>query len=168
LINSKCVPCPSNCDKCSSGKCGSCRKGYTPNSSGVCVLRCSINCKSCVDNQPSNCLSCYKGSNLEGNTCKKDLSCNADNSCSDCGQGTGYIRVASKCFKCPNIPNALQCSEVNPQIPSICVDGYFVDGRRCSQCPTICKTCRSSSICTSCIPGYTLPNKATSGFCIAC
>jgi len=96
------------------------------NAAGKCILRCKLPCKTCVENQPTVCLSCYRGANLIVNQCLKNLDCNLDNSCEDCGQGTGYIRVGSRCFKCPTIPNCIQCSESNPQIPAICVDGYFV------------------------------------------
>lgn len=113
------------------------------NTAKVCVLRCSLSCRTCTDNQPTRCLSCFRGSTLANNTCVKDLTCNNDNSCTDCGQGAGFFKVASKCIRCPVIANSLQCSELNPQIPSVCVDGYYVNRDRCSICSSLCATCKS-------------------------
>jgi hypothetical protein len=168
LIDKKCYPCPSNCNKCSGGKCASCIQGYVPNSVGLCILRCKLPCRTCIENQPTKCLSCYKGSILFANNCQKDLDCNLDSSCTDCGQGTGFVLVGSKCFKCPVVKNCLQCSSNNPQLCAICSDGYYAKGTKCLACPAICKTCKSSNICNSCVAGYTLPNTAALGFCIAC
>jgi hypothetical protein len=70
--------------------------------------------------------------------------------------------------KCTVISNCKQCKQTNPQTCAICAPGYFVNGTKCSPCSTLCPTCLSSSICTSCAAGYTIPNSAAQGTCISC
>ena len=100
LVGGQCIQCPSNCKLCNSGACQTCNLGYTPNSAGVCVLNCQLPCASCADNQPQVCLSCFASSLLSGSTCVLDTSCNANASCTDCGQGLGYFLFESTCKLC--------------------------------------------------------------------
>lgn len=141
-----CLPCPSKCQSCSGNVCAICDNGYHPSSDGAsCVPNCVLPCKSCKDSKPTECKSCFYGSTLDSSTkkCVITLACNNDSSCTDCGQGTGYILVGAKCVKCGSINNCLQCSQTNPQACSICASGYFINGTKCSTCPTICSTCIS-------------------------
>jgi hypothetical protein len=169
LQSGSCIPCPSRCQKCSNGLCGKCDAGYHPSTDSLsCVPDCVLPCKSCVDNQPSNCTGCYKGSVISGSTCVLDLACNTDSSCTDCGQGTGYVLVGANCKRCPTIANCKQCSKTNLQACAICNAGYYVNSPSCVACPSQCTTCISDTICTGCVSGYTLPNSVTQGSCIAC
>ena len=105
---------------------------------------------------------------MNGSTCSLDMACNLDNSCTDCGQGTGYVLVGANCKTCPTLANCKQCSQTNLRACAICNPGYWVNGTSCTLCPTQCTTCLSNSSCTGCSPGYTLPNEITQGSCVAC
>ena len=105
---------------------------------------------------------------MNGTTCSKDMACNLDNTCTDCGQGSGYVLVGANCKKCPVIANCIQCSKTNMAACSICNPGYWVQTTSCSSCPTTCVTCLTNISCTSCVAGYTIPNDASQGSCVAC
>jgi len=169
LINSACVSCPINCISCNNGQCATCVTGYQPNTNGICVLNCQLLCATCQDNLPTVCTSCYSGSTLNGSNCQMDLSCNANSTCTDCGQGLNYILVGTTCVMCPAITNCLQCSSSNTSTCSICSAGYYVDtSNGCTICSNICISCISSSICTGCAQGYTLTQGQTQGLCLQC
>lgn len=164
LVNSACVSCPDKCQTCSNGICATCIPGYTPNTAGTCVLSCALSCASCVDNQPTVCLSCYGTATLVNNQCVVNTSCNAASTCTDCGQGLGYVLVGSLCVQCPTISNCLQCSATNTANCSICMAGYYIDSDYlCQSCSTGCMQCSSGDICTACAIGYTLPENSTQG-----
>jgi hypothetical protein len=167
LVNSACVSCPEKCQACNNGVCSTCIPGFTPNSAGVCVPTCQISCATCVDNQPASCLSCYAGSTLVNRACQVNLACNSNSSCTDCGQGLGYILVGSNCVQCSNISNCLQCDANNHC--AICLIGYYVDSSSlCSSCSANCLQCLSADVCSACTIGYTLPYGQTQGQCIQC
>lgn len=96
------------------------------------------------------------------------MTCNNDNSCTDCGQGNGYILVGARCEKCASINKCMQCSQTNPQACAICSPGYFINSTKCSACSSICTSCISDSICTECQAGYTLPSSVSQGTCLKC
>ncbi len=167
LFKSKCVPCPTNCLTCNNNSCSVCIPGMTPNSAGVCVLSCQIPCATCVDNQPTQCTSCYSGASLSNFTCTFDYSCNNDNSCTDCGAGFGYVLASTNCIQCSSIDNCIQCNEGDTESCSLCMNGYYVDAdKTCTQCAANCNLCLSGDVCTACASGYTLAS--TQGQCIAC
>ena len=91
LIDGECVECPLGCAKCKDGKCGFCLDKYTPNSNGVCVLKCKLPCLTCVDNHPTLCLSCSRGSFVENYKCVLNETCNTDKSCTGCGFTNNYF-----------------------------------------------------------------------------
>jgi hypothetical protein len=169
LLNSKCVSCP-NCLACSDANtCSACVPGMTPNSNNVCVLNCQVPCITCLDNQPTMCLSCYYGSTLSGNTCVFDSSCNGTSSCTDCGQGLNLYLDGTNCLACPTISKCIQCSSSNVDNCARCDNEYFVDTTStCTLCPTQCTGCISTTICTTCVSGYTLPSDLGAGSCTAC
>ena len=169
LVNSACVACPDKCQTCSSGVCATCIPGFSPNANGVCVLACQITCATCADNQPSVCQSCYSGAYLNGSTCILNTTCNTDLSCTDCGQGLGYVLVGSQCVQCTGISNCLQCNAGNTQQCAKCLNGYYLDSTYlCQACPSSCITCNSADVCTGCVVGYTLAQNQTEGQCLAC
>jgi hypothetical protein len=170
LLSNKCVSCPNNCLTCSDANtCSTCVPGMTPNSNNVCILNCQLPCITCLDNQPTKCLSCYYGSTLTGNTCVFDTSCNSTSSCTDCGQGLNLYLDGTNCMTCPTITNCLQCSSSDVAKCARCDNGYFLDSTyTCTQCQTQCTACLSTDICTGCATGYTLLSGVSSGSCIAC
>jgi hypothetical protein len=167
LVNSACVSCPDKCLTCNNGICTTCIPGYTPNSAGTCVLMCEISCATCADNQPSTCLSCYYPGVLVGTTCQLNTTCNADSSCTDCGQGLGYVLVGATCQQCNSISNCLQCDSSNAC--AICLNGFYINSTGlCASCSAGCNVCLSSTICSACAIGYTLPYGQTQGQCLQC
>jgi len=169
LLNGACIQCPNKCAQCNNGNCAVCVPGYSPNANGVCVLNCKLPCATCYDNQPSACLSCYSGSNLVGFGCQIDLSCNNGSTCTDCGQGLGYILVAGQCLGCSQLSNCVQCSQTNSELCAICSTGFFVNSSSlCGVCPSRCSSCVSEIACTSCAIGYTLAEGQSQGQCLAC
>lgn len=49
------------------------------------------------------------------------------------------------------------------------MNGYYIDSSNgCTQCPTSCTSCISSTICTSCAAGYTISLSQSSGICSSC
>ena len=143
LSQGSCLPCSSKCQSCSGNICAICDEGYRTAANGTCVPNCILPCKTCSDDDPNSCKSCYYGSALSGTRCTLDLACNTDSSCTDCGQGTGYILVGANCMQCGTISNCLQCSQTNSQACAICNSSYFINGTKCSKCPAICADCIS-------------------------
>ncbi len=173
LLNGDCVSCPDNCLSCSNGLCADCKNGYSPNSNGVCVLNCKLPCITCVDNQPTQCLSCQSGSLLVSSTCQLDTSCNATSSCSYCGQGLNFYLFpngsGAVCLPCPSIANCIQCSSSNTFKCSICRDAYYVnEDSGCSNCSVNCTSCISDTVCLGCIAGFTLLDGFSQGQCLQC
>lgn len=174
LIGGKCDPCPSNCLECSGSSCILCRKGFSSNSNGVCVSKCEVSCVTCMSSQPSVCLVCQSGSTLVSGKCVLDISCNANNSCTSCGQGIGYFlvpvsSVGGYCSQCPNITNCLQCNPNNAFYCLLCANGYFLETNgTCTSCSSNCTYCSSNTTCTACSPGWTLVGNTTRGMCLTC
>jgi hypothetical protein len=169
LVNSACVSCPDKCQACNNNVCSTCIPGFIPNSAGLCVPSCQISCATCVDNQPSSCLSCYAGAILVGSTCQLTLTCNSDSSCTDCGQGLGYALVASRCVQCSNISSCLQCDSNNVDNCAVCLNGYYVNSSSlCSSCSANCLQCLSADLCFACAIGYTLADGQSQGQCLKC
>ena len=169
MVNSTCISCPDKCQTCNNGICATCIPGYVPNTAGTCVLTCAISCATCVDNQPTVCLSCYGTATVINSACVLNTTCNADSSCTDCGQGLGYVRVSGTCIQCGNISNCIQCSTTNTDSCALCMNGYFIDSSYlCSSCSTGCLQCASADVCAACAIGYTLPDSTTQGQCLQC
>jgi hypothetical protein len=171
LLNSVCSPCPDRCKECSNNVCAVCVDGYTSNSAGVCVTKCQLPCLTCQDNQPTYCLSCQSGSTVSGGVCALDLSCNADSSCSNCGQGLNYVLALSSagatCAACPSLANCVQCDSVNNYKCSICKNSFYIDAAGvCNGCNSNCTSCKSSTVCTGCAPGFTLMEGYSEGTCL--
>ena len=169
LSNGKCVPCPDNARRCRNGKVIKCVKGYkVSQNKSSCVLNCELPCLNCADNQPTVCTSCYKGAVLSGSTCALDTSCNTNNNCLNCPSGTGTVLVGANCLNCPAIPKCLQCRQSNAAKCAICEKGYYPTDNGCAACPTGSLTCKSATICTGCVPGYTIVTTSGEGPCLAC
>lgn len=170
LVNGACVSCPDKCLECYNGACITCITGYHPSTSNtaLCVADCQLPCATCQDGQPSVCLSCFSGSILSNNTCVQNTSCSTTHTCTDCGVGNNYILVGGNCQPCGSIDYCLQCRSTNSDACSICKTGYYVQNDLCSSCPSSCVSCISSSVCTQCVTGYTLPTGFSQGQCLQC
>ena len=138
------------------------------------MLKCQLPCVTCVDNQPSICLTCQRGSTLSNGQCVLNTTCNVDNSCTNCGQGFKFFLVpttagAGYCSSCPTINNCVQCNEKNAYSCAVCDNGFYVkaDGQ-CASCNSNCTDCKSSDICSGCKPGWTILEDYTEGMCVAC
>ncbi len=167
LLNGVCVPCPDNCNTCSSGICSQCANGYTLNDKFVCVLACQLSCATCATNLPTVCTSCYGSATLSAGICNVKASCNTDSSCTECGQGLNFYLDSGKCLQCPTINSCLQCNPNDITSCTLCVEGYFVSSAAsCSECGLGCKSCTSEAACNVCQPGYILPE--SSGICLKC
>ncbi|KAL4502619.1 hypothetical protein ABPG73_014376 [Tetrahymena malaccensis] len=165
LSSGKCLKCSSPCSKCvdSASKCLSCITNYTfDNSSNSCNPNCDSSCKTCSQPIDSNsCLSCNDGFYLDGTKCKACSSpcktCDSSSSkCLSCI--TNYTYDSTKNICNPNCDSSCKnCSKpIDPNSCISCNDGSFLDGNKCTQCTSPCKTCDISSIkCLSCIADYT-------------
>lgn len=126
-------------------------------------------CQTCSETNSSQCITCFSGSTLVSNTCTQELSCNADNSCRNCGQGNNYVLVGGTCIECPSIPNCSQCRPTNTQSCSLCQSGYYVnEAGTCSACDKSCSSCISGSVCSLCSEGYTFSEGFVQGQCLTC
>lgn len=152
------LPCLT-CQATNSSFCLSCIAGYTYNSNGTCspitnclscvvcpigysfsttqtCVACGPTCATCYGNTPSVCTSCVVGQWLNGSTCSpcsfNCASCINPNTCNYCNAGfflSGW------------------------SLPSLSISGI----NSCQTCQSPCFTCSNiSSLCQSCIPGYTL------------
>ena len=174
--NSQCEACPANCESCGSAtSCAYCEDGYSVSStSSLCVAECQLPCLTCADNNPSYCLSCPVNAEAVNGACVANFTCNSTSTCTDCGYGLNYIfapisTTTAVCAPCPDLPNCIQCDDVDNYVCSICKNGYYLnDNLACSACNSNCTSCWSDTICTGCAPGWTLKKGQTEGRCRAC
>lgn len=61
-----------------------------------------------------------------------------------------------------SVDNCKECKEDNSNACTICNDGYWLDNKKCTQCPNNCLTCTSNQTCNSCNKNFNLTN----GSCI--
>ncbi len=200
MKNSQCVQgCPLNCQTCSSSTaCTQCASGYTlfvQSGSTICAP-CTTSCRTCVEGQPSACLSCGAGFYLSGSTCVQCstncLTCTAAG-CVSCIDGY-FLTSAQTCSQNCILPCAT-CSTVTPNKCTSCIAGYSYNDVSntcnqiltctggCSVCPlgfslsqgncitctaSQCQTCNATNPaqCFSCLPGFYL--NPSNNSCTAC
>ncbi|KAL4480244.1 hypothetical protein ABPG74_020760 [Tetrahymena malaccensis] len=169
--NGVCMPCPQNCNTCTSLTiCSSCQAGYYLAADGTCVSTCPLNFS--PDQTNTNCV-CRQNSTLQNLKC----SCN-----------TGYTDINGVCQQCPlNCDVCIsqsvcsQCSKnyyltLQGLCTSSCPQTFIIDStlkkcvcdakmillnnQMCISCDQTCQTCFGSSQyqCTSCYNGYLLIN----------
>lgn len=110
--------------------------GYA-NKEGLCIS-CSYPCKTCADNDETQCLTCYSD---------------------------GYLSNG-KCLTCTNSSNCLTCSETALSTCTNCPYFFVKNGTSCSRgCPSFCLDCSSSTVCDVCLEGFA-PN--ANGVCVPC
>jgi hypothetical protein len=126
LVSSQ-VPSQNNdpyCIKTQGTVCLTCASGYYLSSSGACAQLNSL-CKN-SDMTNGNCLDCYPGYALSGNTCIV----------------AAAISIA-------------YCAQVVGNVCSSCINGYYVSNGACAMVSVLCATYdQSTGVCLSCIPGY--------------
>lgn len=132
LLNGQCListqtPSANNdpyCIKTNGAACVSCASGYYLPATGVCA-QLNPYCKD-SDLTNGNCLSCYAGYALSGNTCV----------------------VAA-------VVNIPYCAQVVGNTCASCINGYYVSAGACALVNVLCGTYdQSTGACLSCIPGY--------------
>lgn len=135
--------CDFNCISCSHvspGVCYQCAEGYTL--VGQNCMACSGNCKTCSSSDLTTCYSCYSNANLYTNL--KTTVCTACNStCLTCS-----TLDHNNCTSCP-VGSYLNTTE------NKCYKG----------CPLNCEQCSNSTVCVTCLSGYTTN---TQGQCVPC
>lgn len=153
LNNFQCKPCDASCAKCqtSSSFCiacsggkhlyqnqcvDTCPTGFYVDSLNVCTA-CGAFCQSCISN--TNCIVCNNGYYSSGGSC---LACNP--SCSKCAT------VSTNCLECSNSALLAQAGSC----VVACGPLFYQSGKSCFSCPVGCATCSSSTVCTSCSPGF--------------
>ena len=102
-----------------------------------------------------------------------NTSCNSDSSCTSCGQGLNYFLLSTSsgatCEECPEITSCIQCDSVNTYKCSLCRKGYYINKNgTCSNCSENCTECKSSRVCTGCVPGYYMKDGLSEGSCPKC
>ncbi|KAL4456740.1 hypothetical protein ABPG73_014766 [Tetrahymena malaccensis] len=134
FLQNYCRQCPQSCQTCKNGNiCTSCKYGYFL-SSNQCTL-------------------CFQGYYLNGNQC---LQC--DSSCLSCN-GPG----PNNCVICAQ-PNSFISTIQNNLCTSQCdlSQGQYIDKYTnqlqyyCRSCGSLCQTCTTQYICTSCVQGFSL------------
>ena len=85
------MACPVGCAECNSAadSCTSCISGYRLGSVTTtrCFKSCTFPCLTCVEGEPTNCLSCTLGYKFEGGSCVPNTDCSATASCTVCPFG---------------------------------------------------------------------------------
>jgi hypothetical protein len=174
-----CVACYSTCKQCQGGLAISCTECYpgmnqipvfgVPTFSCSCpngqfyvapstCVSCGGQCKSCIGNQPNQCLTCYDNAYLTpDNTCQCNFPLTWSTSTRACEQYTSACH--SYCLTCfgPNYNQCLTCKQnaaLTEDNSCACLDGWTLitsDGS-CAACDSKCKTCLKNqpATCTSC------------------
>lgn len=98
------------------------------------AIKCHTSCKSCSTGNPENCRSCFDGTALEGQKCKKCKDENALTCASTniefsltCQRGYSTKSTPGKCTKCGN--KCLKCdiADTGKCDPNSCDSGYTLD-----------------------------------------
>ena len=165
----KCLPCLSNCRKCSGSQqalCIECGDGFYLNSNSVCTS-CPEFCKTCSPDE--KCQECLSGYTLTLSfTCAQNCqspcaTCSTTDitKCNSCLAGYSLDSTTSSC-----IP--ITSSNCENGVCDICAFGYVLSGGTCLQCNTTsnCARCQTgnTTACTSCMMG----NYLSSSGCVAC
>ncbi|CAD5111533.1 DgyrCDS836 [Dimorphilus gyrociliatus] len=93
--------------------------------------------------------------------------------CGMCSSGRIPSSNRLKCFKCPDFCSKGKCTlktdvsnENDATLCSQCIEHYFLDTGKCSECSTGCRNCTSATSCLDCYSNYAM-NDATK-LCVLC
>ena len=185
-INNKCIPCNSNCLRCSLSdnsniNCNLCQSGYylkNINGRDECVKDCGSgfsnsdngNCIPCSD---PNCNDC-KDNHLACNKCEVGFFCLHKNTCVvTCPEGYYDNVLSALCDKCNNCPKCQPLYVDNKSYCTECYDNFYLDyngncvtdcpdnqvkvGNECKNCADKnCKECSNTDVCDECMDGFKL------------
>ena len=127
--------------------------------------------------------SCSRSETVNGQLvcleCNKEYKLSADKlSCNLCPPGCQSCDNLGKCLQCTNgtylVPGSgeckiclLHCTQCQGAVCQKCIPGYSLmnDKSNCVQCPSDCKECSSSSVCTSCNDNFEVKEENGSKTC---
>jgi hypothetical protein len=148
-----------------------CNDGYYLSSPGVCSP-CINSCKKCNDN--TTCTQCNSGYTYLISpfptcaiNCQPNYYRSSNNSCIKCANSCEVCENENICTSCIS-PYYLHTVDGNKNCVYSCPWFFYGDisyPRSCKACPSNCKSCSSSTICTTCGDGY---YKNASGICVKC
>ena len=132
-----------------------------PNSflaAGICTS-CVSPCLSCLETNPTSCLSCPKGFLLNNNTCLENQCplycevCSSNVTCTQCQEG--FVPINGFCSPC-----LVGCAECSTESPGLCLQcslGTYLDpnSSKCIGCSPNCVTCLPDG-CMTCLTGFYL------------
>ncbi|CAK94680.1 unnamed protein product (macronuclear) [Paramecium tetraurelia] len=181
--------CVSQCTSCI-GVCFACTGGYYVKnfSCSACQKPCqncnnsATSCTSCVDasHQSTPSCNCQSGMGMDTTTY---MCFNCSSNCDTCTSGTvctlcydGYYLNANACSPCTkpcqscssSSTNCSTCVDTTNQVTPTCAckEAQILNTSSylCDSCPSNCKVCSSTSVCTQCYDGYLL----SATVCIPC
>lgn len=135
-------------------------------------------CKQCNGTNPEQCLVCYTGYYLKGNTCQACpgycASCTSSGWCQRLETFIGNVYALMPLSATVNVPTICDpgcgyCSHSNSEMCISCIDGYYMMNAYCLPCAasSFCASCSktNSAICLSCFAGFYLNS---SSICVMC
>jgi len=175
-----CVPCPSDCQKCtttdgSTVTCmtGGCSNGFAQIESTICVA-CPAGAATCgVNAIAADQSDCDTGFVFNGGVC---LPCpdncdactfdttTAETTCTTCSEGYVVVDATGLCAACQSGCTTCDTNGAG-KCDSGCPAGYTLDTDTCAKCPSHCTACTTKSECGTCDTGY---RKTTANLCEAC
>ena len=157
---------PASCN-CLNGQCGSngqcaCNAGWTTADNGTVCAKCSpgffLTSTGDCQGTPSICFFFNTGADVICLVCQLG--------CTQCADGTG-VCIACKSGFTQDANDRTKCDAVQSvtSTGTVCPDGSFSDGAKCTVCSPTCKTCTAgtSNDCILCASGQYL----LSGHCVA-
>ncbi|KAL4454000.1 hypothetical protein ABPG74_003883 [Tetrahymena malaccensis] len=144
-------------------------------------LKCNDTCKTC-ESSASNCTSCFENQQRELKqlistqicTCKQNYFDGSDSVCVGCHptcQTCWLPNNPQKCSSCDESDSIQGNKQTQTllfglQQKCLCKEGFYYDENYlCKKCPINCKTCNSSSQCTSCVTNPNFSFQLTDGKC---
>ena len=155
LNDQQCKKCNDTCKTCEGNEnnCTICSKNSFMNENNICE-KCDDTCKTCEGNK-YNCTICVENSFMnEDNICEKcDDSCKTcegyKSNCTSCDENR-FLNENNTCESCDD--SCKDCS-LNKTNCTSCKDGKYLDGNKCNECDSVCKTCENENECLSCENG---------------
>jgi hypothetical protein len=143
----RCVPCAANCQCSQENGCDSCLSGYTHDA----LFENCLQCPTATDSVNVGCDQCCYQVQGPGFVC------------SSCPAGSYVFQQGGQCLK---VDGCLQLS--SPGVCLNCTVGYYLSQGLCGPCDPSCASCRDSSICLTCAPGYFNGTDVSYAICQTC